>query len=112
MIPNLKFLIRRDEIFGQDLLLRMFAKATNGDIILPEPIAFKAHKPDEGMAMVGQADMVLTPASAQQLMDELWYVGLRPSEGTGSAGSLAATQSHLKDMRAIVSKLVKVELPK
>lgn len=38
---------------------------------------------------------------AQTLMDELWGCGLRPSEGSGSAGSLAATERHLKDMRAI-----------
>ena len=39
---------------------------------------------------------------AQYLMDELWNCGLRPSEGTGSAGALAATQRHLEDMRALV----------
>jgi hypothetical protein len=43
---------------------------------------------------------------AQQLMDELWQCGLRPTEGTGSAGSLAATQAHLKDMRAIAMNLL------
>ena len=41
---------------------------------------------------------------AQELMDSLWQVGLRPSEGTGSAGSLAATQKHLEDMRWLVMK--------
>jgi hypothetical protein len=112
MIPDLKFRIRRDDIFGQELWLRMFARATNGDIILPEPITFKVHKPDVGMAMATQADVILTPTSAQQLMDELWHVGLRPSEGTGSAGSLAATQRHLHDMRALVAKALSTELPK
>jgi hypothetical protein len=38
---------------------------------------------------------------AQVLMDELWNCGLRPTEGSGSAGSLAATQRHLEDLRAI-----------
>jgi len=38
---------------------------------------------------------------AQHLMDSLWNCGLRPSEGTGSAGSLKATQTHLEDMRKI-----------
>ena len=36
------------------------------------------------------------------LMDDLWQCGLRPSEGTGSAGALAATQKHLDDMRKLV----------
>lgn len=44
----------------------------------------------------------LPDLAAQQLMDELWQCGFRPSEGTDSTGSLAATQAHLKDMRALV----------
>lgn len=39
---------------------------------------------------------------AQELMDELWHAGFRPTEGSGSAGSLAATQRHLEDMRTLV----------
>ena len=44
---------------------------------------------------------------AQFLIDELWRCGLRPSEGTGSAGSLAATERHLKDMQTITFDLLK-----
>lgn len=44
----------------------------------------------------------LSYENAQQLMDDLWVCGLRPSEGTGSAGALAATQKHLEDMRKLV----------
>lgn len=47
--------------------------------------------------------------SAQQLMDELWRCGLRPSEGSGSAGSLAATERHLADMRAIAFSSLKIK---
>lgn len=52
---------------------------------------------------------------AQQLMDELWRCGLRPTEGSGSAGSLAATERHLADMRAVAFGLAAqhgVEKPK
>lgn len=42
---------------------------------------------------------------AQNLMDSLWTIGFRPTEGSGSAGSLAATQKHLEDMRALVFKI-------
>ena len=48
----------------------------------------------------------LSPHDAQTLMDELWRCGLRPTEGTGSAGSLAATERHLKDMQAIAFQLL------
>ena len=41
---------------------------------------------------------------AQKMMDSLWDCGIRPSEGTGSAGAMAATQKHLEDMRTLVFK--------
>ena len=46
----------------------------------------------------------------QGLMDSLWDCGIRPTEGTGSAGSLKATQNHLEDMRKLVLKNKYVKL--
>jgi len=43
--------------------------------------------------------------TSQQLIDALWSCGLRPTEGTGSAGALSATQNHLKDLQKITDKL-------
>lgn len=51
-----------------------------------------------------QFDMV----AAQRLMDELWHCGLRPTEGSGSAGQSAAMQNHLADLRAIAFKALKI----
>lgn len=45
--------------------------------------------------------MRLDPQDAQLLMDQLWNCGVRPTEGTGSAGALAAKDEHLQDMRRI-----------
>ena len=44
--------------------------------------------------------------TAQQLIDELWQCGLRPTEGSGSAGSLKATENHLADMKRIAFTLL------
>ena len=46
---------------------------------------------------------------AQTLMDDLWAAGLRPTEGSGSAGSLRATERHLNDMRKIVFKKLGID---
>ena len=46
--------------------------------------------------------------SAQSFMDQLWACGVRPSEGTGSAGSLKATENHLSDMRKIAFRGLKI----
>ena len=43
----------------------------------------------------------LAENEAQRLIDALWHCGLRPSEGSGSAGMMAAVQKHLEDMREI-----------
>lgn len=43
----------------------------------------------------------LSADDAQALVDELWTLGVRPSEWPGSAGSLAATERHLADMQRV-----------
>jgi len=45
---------------------------------------------------------------AQNIMDELWSCGLRPTEGSGSAGSLKATENHLSDMRKIAFEVLEI----
>lgn len=44
--------------------------------------------------------------AAQVLMDTLWNCGIRPTEGAGTAGTMAAAQAHLQDLRSINTKLV------
>jgi hypothetical protein len=53
-------------------------------------------------SMVVEPFISIYPGAAQLLMDDLWQAGIRPSEGTGSAGALAATQDHLKDIRRLL----------
>lgn len=61
---------------------------------------------DDNAARVAPT-LSLTNEQAQQLMDQLWICGLRPTEGTGSAGSLAATERHLEDMRKVSTGLLR-----
>lgn len=39
--------------------------------------------------------------SAQKLMDDLWNMGIRPTENRGGSETVAAMQRHLEDMRTI-----------
>lgn len=50
--------------------------------------------------------LAITPEAAQSLMDDLWRCGLRPTEGTGSAGAMAAQGAHLKDLQHIIKRMV------
>jgi hypothetical protein len=67
------------------------------------PLTFKEQTPEDESVMQPEA-FRLGDEQAQAFMDELWRVGFRPTEGSGSAGSLAATERHLNDMRALVFK--------
>ncbi len=110
---NLKFRITRENFYDIGSLgLRFWHRTSTGEVVIPEPIVMKLVKNPDELVIARGPDILLSAESAQQLMDELWHVGLRPSEGSGSAGSLAATQRHLNDMRSIVGKFLKTELPK
>ena len=53
---------------------------------------------------------VIPDQMAQQLMDQLWSCGVRPSGELDSIGHKDALQSHLNDMRRIVSAELDVDL--
>lgn len=57
-----------------------------------------------GVEIQNLGTLRLEQEEAQHLMDALWDSGIKPSEGTGSAGALLATQKHLEDMRRLVLK--------
>lgn len=85
--------------FGRQIAIAFVAHALHtGKPSMAEPLVMRDVQ--EGCEF--QPSVTLEIKAAQQLMDELWQCGLRPSEGSGSAGQLAAVQSHLKDMQKLV----------
>lgn len=72
---------------------------------MAQPVVFDTYQGNERYA-TRDPTIELYFEEAQMLMDELWRVGLRPTEGTGSTGSLAATERHLKDMQALTFRLL------
>lgn len=83
--------------FGRGISITLVDEQSNG-VWVGEPVLMTRLKNDYEHV---QPTMNIENDTAQQLMDQLWQCGLRPSEGTGSAGSLAATQAHLEDMKTI-----------
>ena len=74
-------------------------------LYIAEPLVMKRH---DTFSVDPPATVSLTPTAAQQLIDDLWDCGLRPERLvlrlSGSAGQLAATERHLKDMQTLVFK--------
>lgn len=97
-----KIYCRKGNIFQDNITLHVvqesyyMGKVTRG---IAKPLVFETISED-GAEIAPSLSIDLT--SAQFLMDQLWECGLRPSEGSGSAGSLLATQKHLDDMRKLV----------
>lgn len=102
-------MINRVSVSLQPHLLRsisvylMEAAGFGGVIRLAKPVVLEAITPEMETQVIDPT-FSMNMEAGQQLMDELWRCGLRPTDGTGSAGSLAATERHLADMRALVFK--------
>jgi hypothetical protein len=101
----IKTRITKDDIFGRYINLYFIKDADRPISSYVSKIEWSEYKHD-GTETRAEA-MSLEPSEAQNLMDSLWDAGLRPSEGSGSAGAMAATQKHLEDMRTLVFKIKK-----
>lgn len=84
--------------WSRDLEILLIDKSSKDFAVVTDLIV--THGIDVGVVV--EPSFKMSYEHAQQLMDDLWVCGLRPSEGTGSAGALAATQKHLEDMRKLV----------
>lgn len=107
-----RFRATRDAIWGDNVELCGWLETTRDGVrtcAIAQPLQLVVPK-DDGLTYETAPFVSIHRDSAQALMDELWSIGLRPSEGTGSAGSLAATERHLADMRAIVGSKLQVPL--
>lgn len=93
----------RKDMFGRDYSLYFHRPTSDNHYACISKIEWTQHAQD-GSEPVSEP-LMLKPEEAQYLMNALWDVGFRPSEGTGSAGAMAATQKHLEDMRKLVFKL-------
>lgn len=83
-------------------------KTSQGLSAVALPLSMKTlGEADEGVSF--SPAMSLTKESAVRLMDALWEVGVRPSNGEGNAGELGATKHHLDDMRKIVFELMELK---
>lgn len=99
---------RREAFWGNGIAVLVFQKVGGGKIAIGQPVEMKVE--EINLSAERAPTLSLAPDEAQQLMDELWHCGLRPSEGTGSAGALAAVQAHLADTRKLVAKAFGVDL--
>ena len=106
MLDRLQFRFER-RFMADNFDVYIYEKDKHGiSVALPIPMQRIEEK---DAVLQPQPCLVLMSEECQGLMDELWNTGFRPTEGTGSAGALAATQKHLEDMRKIAFDLLEKE---
>lgn len=77
------------------------AKDGNAMYAIGTMVTFKVLEPeDAGMKI--EPTFALSESAVQELMDDLWAAGFRPSKGSDNRGHLEAVQNHLSDMQRIV----------
>ena len=95
----IKLLARRED-WSDSIGILICERDISGNVIaVAHPVLLTRREPG---ASIIEPSLRLEFTAAQALMDELWECGIRPSEGSGSAGALAAVKYHLEDMRKLV----------
>jgi len=91
---SMRLRARKEGDFGRDhICIALFSEDRKiaGEVVI-KPI------PDHGLI----SPLVrISTHEAQIFMDDLWDCGIRPTEGSGSAGAMRAIEKHLEDMRKI-----------
>lgn len=90
---EMKFLIERRLNYGDYAL---YAKEGDGIML---PVQFEKR---EMYAALGEPALSMSHENCQDLFNELWRLGFKPTDGTGNAGHLDAIKYHLEDMRELV----------
>ena len=92
--------------YSRSISLHLYERRQNGEISLLSGLQFTTVK--EAEVIQPQEEITIPLETAQELIDSLWQCGLRPSEGSGSAGSLKATENHLKDIQELSRRLLSI----
>ena len=104
--PKTIIRLRRGAIFSDTINLFMAQRFESGRLAFPQPLTLTIIEPSQ--AIPEEHPLVsFDPTEAQHLMDELWYLGIRPTEGHGSTGQLAATEKHLDHVTHLLSDAFK-----
>lgn len=103
---KLNFWVNRPN-YGKHFELHVAFECGPTTVSLSKPLEFE-QQDSELCAGHRPPALSLSLTDAQALMDELYRAGVRPTRMENSAGALASTEKHLKDMQTIAFGLLKI----
>lgn len=107
--PPFQFRVNRDISYGPDTYrVHLYARMPDGRVAIPETtitmrVIETGGVPSEPLLTVGHEAL-------QSLIDELWHLGIRPTEGHSSTGQLAATEKHLAHTTTLLAETLQTVL--
>lgn len=105
-----QFRVQRDFSFGPDTFrVHLYARLPDGRIAIPEAAITMRVMAAEN-APLSEPVVTVGQESLQSLIDELWHLGIRPTEGHGSTGQLAATEKHLDHTALLLNQTLQTVL--
>ena len=108
--PPFQFRVQRDLSFGPDTFrVHLYARLPDGRIAIPEAAITMRVMAAEN-APLSEPVVTVGQESLQSLIDELWHLGIRPTEGHGSTGQLAATEKHLDHTALLLNQTLQTVL--
>lgn len=81
------------ETWSRSIGVHLAVRHEDNTLSIARAVTLERH--EEGTVLPEEPLFSLDDTEAQRLMDELWHLGVRPTEGHGSTGQLAATEKHL-----------------
>lgn len=86
-------------------------KNHQGQVQVLAPVQLLTRSPEPGVPWIASGSDIGYRQLLQGFLDAAWEIGIRPAGWKDTELQLGATVRHLADMRAIVGKQLKVELP-
>ena len=106
LLRNMK--IRTEKQWVKDAItIHIFEMLPDGRVSVLKNLEFTTIDPKDAPVFPQEA-LDISFQAAQELMDGLWSCGVRPTDGAGSAGAMAATERHLKDLQVFSDRLMKM----
>jgi hypothetical protein len=107
--PNTLF--RLERMFGGLCIdMHIGLRYADGTLARVTGINLEAIEPGAATPLVQHPSLQLSERDAQSLIDELWHLGIRPTEGHGSTGHLAATEKHLDHTTQLLTQTLQTVL--
>lgn len=94
-----------DNIMCQSVDLLAMVESHGSQFVIRAALEQVEH---EDGAYIAEPTLRFSFDEAQQIMNELWRIGLRPKNGNGAVAHTEALQRHLNDMRTIAFNRLKI----